>query len=188
MLLLGFALAAAEFVGQNRIAIDVEGHGRHEELAADIDLSRTVGWFTVRISDPGQAAQVGAAIDKRFANSLDETKAQSEKEFQMGFMKQIADINYIVTRILVAVFVALLFATGSTMMQSVRERIPELAVLKTIGFSNRSVLSLVLAESILLIVLGGIGCARDGAGGNRWSRIRSGGCVSVVRVLLMLDA
>lgn len=84
----------------------------------------TVGWFTVRISDPGQAAQVGAAIDKRFANSLDETKAQSEKEFQMGFMKQIADINYIVTRILVAVFVALLFATGSTMMQSVRERIP----------------------------------------------------------------
>ncbi|WP_411887960.1 ABC transporter permease [Hydrocarboniphaga effusa] len=113
----------------------------------------TVGWFTVRISDPGQAAQVGAAIDKRFANSLDETKAQSEKEFQMGFMKQIADINYIVTRILVAVFVALLFATGSTMMQSVRERIPELAVLKTLGFSDTRVLVLVLSESVLLCVL-----------------------------------
>lgn len=112
-----------------------------------------VGWFTVRIKDPTQSAQVGAAIDKLFANSTDETKAQSEKEFQMGFMKQIGDINYIVTRILIAVFVALLFATGSTMMQSVRERIPELAVLKTLGFSDSRVLGLVLAESVLLCVL-----------------------------------
>ncbi len=117
-----------------------------------------VGWYTVRISDPGQAAQIGAAIDKLFANSQDETKAQSEKEFQMSFMKQIGDINYIVTRILIAVFVALLFATGSTMMQSVRERIPELAVLKTLGFSDTRVLVLVLGESVLLCVLSaGIG-------------------------------
>jgi putative ABC transport system permease protein len=112
-----------------------------------------VGWFTVRIKDPTQAAEVGAAIDKLFANSLDETKAQSEKEFQRGFLKQIGDINYIVTRILIAVFAALLFATGSTMMQSVRERIPELAVLKTLGFSDARVLTLVLAESVLLCAL-----------------------------------
>jgi len=112
-----------------------------------------VGWYTVRIKDASQAAQVGAAIDKLFANSTDETKAQSEKEFQMSFLKQLGDINYIVTRILVAVFVALLFATGSTMMQSVRERIPELAVLKTLGFSDSRVLALVLAESVLLCVL-----------------------------------
>lgn len=112
-----------------------------------------VGWFVVRIKDPTQAAQVGSAIDKLFANSQDETKAQSEKEFNMGFLKQIGDINYIVTRILIAVFVALLFATGSTMMQSVRERIPELAVLKTLGFSDTRVLVLVLAESVMLCVL-----------------------------------
>jgi putative ABC transport system permease protein len=112
-----------------------------------------VGWYTVRIKDASQAAQVGAAIDKLFANSTDETKAQSEKEFQMSFLKQLGDINYIVTRILIAVFVALLFATGSTMMQSVRERIPELAVLKTLGFSDSRVLTLVLAESVLLCVL-----------------------------------
>lgn len=108
------------------------------------------GWYMVRIADPAQAAVVGQAIDARFANSQDETKAQSEKEFQMSFMKQVGDINYIVTRILVAVFVAILFATGSTMMQSVRERIPELAVLKTLGFSDTRVLVLVLAESVLL--------------------------------------
>lgn len=112
-----------------------------------------VGWYTVRIKDATQAAQVGAAIDKLFANSTDETKAQSEKEFQMSFLKQLGDINYIVTRILIAVFVALLFATGSTMMQSVRERIPELAVLKTLGFSDSRVLGLVLGESVLLCVL-----------------------------------
>lgn len=112
-----------------------------------------VGWFIVRIKDPGQAAQVGLAIDKQFANSPDETKAQSEKEFQMGFLKQIGDINFIVTRILIAVFVALLFATGSTMMQSVRERIPELAVLKTLGFTDSGMLLLVLGECTLLCVL-----------------------------------
>ncbi len=115
-----------------------------------------VGWYIVRIKNANQAAQVGAAIDKLFANSPDETKAQSEKEFQMGFLKQIGDINFIVTRILIAVFIALLFATGSTMMQSVRERIPELAVLKTLGFTDGGVLGLVLAECTLLCVLAAV--------------------------------
>ena len=54
-----------------------------------------------------------------------------------------------------AVFFTLLLLTGNTMAQAVRERIPELAVLKTIGFSNRSVLWLVLAEAVLLVLLGG---------------------------------
>jgi putative ABC transport system permease protein len=112
-----------------------------------------VGWYIVRIKDPTQAAQVGAAIDKLFANSSDETKAESEKEFQQGFLKQVGDINYIVTRILIAVFVALLFATGSTMMQALRERVPELAVLKTLGFTDGGVLTLVLGESLVLCLL-----------------------------------
>jgi putative ABC transport system permease protein len=68
-------------------------------------------------------------------------------------LKQIGDINFIVTRILFAVFFALLFATGSSLMQSVRERIPELAVLKTLGFTDGGVLLLVLAESLMLCVL-----------------------------------
>jgi putative ABC transport system permease protein len=111
-----------------------------------------VGWYVVRVKDPAQSAQIAGTIDRLFANSPYETKTETEKEFQQSFLKQIADINLIVVYILFAVFFALLFATGSTMMQSVRERIPELAVLKTLGFTDRGVLALVMSESLLLSV------------------------------------
>jgi putative ABC transport system permease protein len=111
-----------------------------------------IGWYVVQVADPGQSAQVAAAIDKVFANSRAETKTQTEKEFQQAFLKQLGDINLIVTYILFAVFFSLLFATGSTMMQSVRERIPELAILKTLGFTDTGVLALVLVESLALCV------------------------------------
>jgi putative ABC transport system permease protein len=113
----------------------------------------TIGWWIVSVKDPNQSAAVAKAIDKLFENSSDETKSQSEKEFAQGFMKQFGDINFIVTSILGAVFFTLLFLTGNTMMQSVRERIPEMAVLKTLGFSNGQVLTLVFAESLLLCLI-----------------------------------
>jgi len=112
-----------------------------------------VGWFIVKVQDPNRAGQVSSAIDTRFANSPDETKTQTEKEFTMSFFKQQGDINFIVRAILGAVFFTLLFLTGNTMMQAVRERIPELAVLKTLGFSDTGVLLLVLAESVLLCLV-----------------------------------
>jgi len=111
-----------------------------------------VGWYTVLVNDPAQSAQVAAAIDKLFANSNSETKTQTEKEFQQAFLKQVGDINLIVTYILFAVFFALLFATGSTLMQAARERIPELAVLKALGFTDTGLLALVLSESLALSV------------------------------------
>ncbi|NKF24074.1 ABC transporter permease [Solimonas marina] len=113
----------------------------------------TVGWWIVSVKDPNQSAQIANAIDTRFANSQDETKSQSEKEFAQSFLKQFGDINFIVKAILGAVFFTLLFLTGNTMMQSVRERVPELAVLKTLGFSDAKVMTLVLAESLLLCVI-----------------------------------
>ena len=88
-------------------------------------------------------------------NSPDETKTQPEKEFAIGFAKQIGDIGAIVTRILVAVFFTILILTGNTMAQSIRERIPELAILKTLGFSDGKVTALVLAEAVLLLLVGG---------------------------------
>jgi putative ABC transport system permease protein len=112
----------------------------------------TVGWYVVQLADPAQSAAVAAAIDRLFANSQSETKTQTEKEFQQSFLKQIGDINLIVTYILFAVFFSLLFATGSTMMQSVRERVPELAILKTLGFTDTGVLVLVLAEALALCI------------------------------------
>jgi putative ABC transport system permease protein len=113
------------------------------------------GWYIVRVADSSQARAISAAIDGRFMNSPDETKTQPEKEFALGFAKQIGDIGALVTRILVAVFFTILILTGNTMAQSIRERIPELAILKTLGFSDGKVTALVLAEAVLLLVLGG---------------------------------
>jgi putative ABC transport system permease protein len=115
-----------------------------------------VGWYIVQLDSAGSANRVSHAIDALSANSDHETKTQTEEAFNQGFAKQIGDIGLIVTAIMAAVFFTLLLLTGNTMAQAVRERIPELAVLKTIGFSNRSVLWLLLAESILLVVLGGL--------------------------------
>ena len=114
------------------------------------------GVYIIRLSDPDRAAEVAAAIDRMFENSPDETKTQAEKDFTIGFFKQIGDIGLIVRWILFAVFFTLLLVVGNTIAQSVRERIPELAVLKTLGFSNGSVLGFVLAEAAALCVIGGL--------------------------------
>ena len=113
------------------------------------------GWYIVRVADSAQARSISATIDGLFTNSPDETKTQPEKEFAIGFAKQIGDIGALVTRILIAVFFTILILTGNTMAQSIRERIPELAILKTLGFSDGKVTALVLAEAVLLLVLGG---------------------------------
>ena len=115
-----------------------------------------VGWYIVKLDSAADASRVAQAIDALSENSDHETKTRTEQAFNQAFAKQFADIGLIVTAIMGAVFFTLLLLTGNTMAQAVRERIPELAVLKTIGFSNGSVLALVLAESILLIVLGGL--------------------------------
>ena len=114
--------------------------------------NNNVGWYALSIKDPTQAAQVSRAIDALFANSPNETKTQTEKEFATAQIKQLGDIGFMVNAIVGAVMFTLLFLTGNTMMQSVRERIPELAVLKTLGFSDGMVTALVLSESILLCV------------------------------------
>lgn len=112
------------------------------------------GVFVVRVRDPLESERVAAAIDARFENTPDETKSQSEQEFQLGFLRQIGDIGFIINAILGAVFFTILILTGYTMSQAVRERIPELGVLKCLGFTDRTVLGLVLAESLLLCGLG----------------------------------
>lgn len=116
----------------------------------------TVGWFILQVDDPDQAEDVAQAVDALFANSSNETKTQTEKAFAQGFARQFGDIGLIVTAILGAVFFTILVLTGNTMAQAVRERIPELAILKTLGFSDRAVLGLVVAEAMVLVLLGGL--------------------------------
>ena len=114
------------------------------------------GTFTLELSDPDQAQQIAQAIDARFENSPDETKTQTEKDFNIGFIKQLGDIGLIVRWILFAVFFTLLLVVGNTIAQSVRERIPELAILKTLGFTDANVLGFVLAEAAAICAIGGL--------------------------------
>ncbi|MBT2143530.1 MULTISPECIES: FtsX-like permease family protein [unclassified Rhodanobacter] len=115
-----------------------------------------VGWYVSRVADPAQADRVVQAIDALSANSDHETRTQTEQAAMASWIKQMANVGLIVFSIMGAVFFTLLFLTGNTMAQAVRERTSELAVMKTIGFSSTSVLMIVLAESVLLVLLGGV--------------------------------
>lgn len=115
----------------------------------------TVGWYTVQIDDPDNAVTVAKTIDDRFANSTWETSTETEKDFAAGFAKQVGNIRLIVLSIGGVVMFTLLLVTGTTMAMAVRERTPELGVLKTLGVSDTGVLLLVMAEALLLAVVGG---------------------------------
>jgi putative ABC transport system permease protein len=114
-----------------------------------------VGWYIVRVQDPGEALRVATAIDQEFANSASETRTQTESAFASSFMKQMGNIEFLIMAIGSVVFFTLLLVTGNTMAIAVRERTGELAVLKAVGYSDRFVLGFVLAESILIAAVGG---------------------------------
>ena len=114
-----------------------------------------VGWYIVKIADPSQAQAMGAKFDEMFANSSAETKTTTEKGFVEGFAKQVGDIGAIMMAIVAAVLFTMLLVAANTMAQSVRERTSEVGVLKTLGFSSTMILSIVLAESVLIALLGG---------------------------------
>jgi putative ABC transport system permease protein len=126
------------------------------EEANQFGIKGRTNFFILKLADSSRAEAISRAVDSMFENSPDETKTQTEKDFNISFVKQIGDIGLIVRWILFAVFFTLLLVVGNTMAQSVRERIPELAVLKTLGFSDGSVLGLVLAEAFALVLSGGL--------------------------------
>ncbi len=114
-----------------------------------------VGWYIVQVEDPERSAEVAKRIDSQFANSSAETKTSTEKAFIQSFANQTGNIGKIVTGIVSVVFFTLLLVAGNTMAQSVRERTGELGVLKTLGFTDRQVMGMVLGESFLFAVTGG---------------------------------
>ena len=116
----------------------------------------TVGWYILRTAPDADPVAVANAIDEQFANSSDATETSTEAVFAESFAKQFGNIQLMVTLILGAVFFTLLLVAGNTMSQSVRERISELAVLKTLGFTDRKVMGVVLSESILIMLMGGL--------------------------------
>ncbi|MBZ5562629.1 MAG: FtsX-like permease family protein [Acidobacteriia bacterium] len=119
-------------------------------------LKGLIGWYTVMLNSPDQALRVAKAIDTEFANSPYETKTDTESAFAASWVKQFGNIEFLIITIGSVVFFTLLLVTGNTMAISVRERTGELAVLKAIGFKDRSVLFFVLAESLAIALFGGV--------------------------------
>jgi putative ABC transport system permease protein len=114
-----------------------------------------VGWYVVKIADASQAVAMSRKFDEMFANSSAETKTTTEKGFLEGFAKQVGDIGTIMIVISSVVLFMFGLVVASTMAQSVRERTNELAVLKTLGFTDGAILTLVLAESVFIVFVGG---------------------------------
>jgi putative ABC transport system permease protein len=161
----------------------------------------TVSLYFAKIADPAHSGPISESIDRLFANSTFETQTLNERDWLRGRIAQIGDLQFFVNAIVAAVLFTLLFLTGNTMMQSVRERIPELAVLKTYGFSNAAIMGLVFGEALLLCVAAagiGIGIAASlspmiyrqiGAGGMAfpvdviWTGIALSAAVAIVSSL-----
>jgi putative ABC transport system permease protein len=119
---------------------------------ARLTAKGTVKHFNVALADPRLAATAADEIDRLFANSSNETQTESLRELGQSELQAIGDLNFLVRAIVGAAVVALLFATAAMMMQSIRERTPELAVLKTLGFTDRAVFFLILTEAIAVCV------------------------------------
>lgn len=131
----------------------------NEARVADRD---TVSDFVIQIDDPKRSASIGHAIDTLFSNSPHETRTMSESQLVASQVERIGDIGFLAHAVTAAAFFALLLATGTLMTQTIRERTPELAVLKAIGFADRRVMSLILAEALVSCVIGaaiGLGIA-----------------------------
>jgi putative ABC transport system permease protein len=116
----------------------------------------TVRNYYVAAADPKRAAVVSEAIDNAFMNSPHETRTASFREMAQQQMQAIGDLDFAIRSIVSAVLVALVFSLATMMMQTTRERTPELAVLKTLGFSNRAVLLLLVGEAVVVCVLGAV--------------------------------
>jgi putative ABC transport system permease protein len=115
-----------------------------------------VGWYVLRVQNPDESPRIAKKIDEQFANSPYETRTETESAFAAGWVKQFGNIRFLIVTIGAVVFFTLLLVTGNTMAIAVRERTPELAVLKAIGFSDRSVLVFVLGESLAISLIGGL--------------------------------
>lgn len=116
----------------------------------------SVGWMVLRTTSPDLNDIVAERIDSQFANSPAETKTTSEKAFNKAFLAQLGNIALIVRLVVGAAFLTILMIVGNTMVMSIRERTKEIGVLKTLGFSSKRILRLVLAESLLLSFSGGL--------------------------------
>ena len=130
-------------------------YGYLSEVLREVGMSGQVGWYVIKVADPDRSPEIAKKVDAMFTNSPAETKTDSEKAFVAGFAKQIGNVGLITQLVAAAAILMILLITANTMAQSIRERTGELAVLKTLGFGDGRVLSMVLLESCCIALLGG---------------------------------
>ena len=135
----------------------------YEYLYEGSNQQITPGWFVLQLDEPDAAAQISSQIDAMFENSTAPTKTETEKAWQAGFVTMWGNVSFLVRAIGTAVFFAILFVAANTMMMAARERVGEVAVMKTIGFQNSVLFGIVMAEAVALCAAGaaiGLGLAR----------------------------
>lgn len=114
------------------------------------------GWYIFQVTDPARAAEVATAVDGAFRNSPSPTKTGTEREFNASFATMWGNVSLLMNSIGMAVVFAILLVTANAMMMSTRERGREYAVLKTLGFTDRRLFALVIAEAALLVGTGAL--------------------------------
>ena len=116
----------------------------------------TIGWMIVKTANTKDNERIIKTIDTQFANSPFETETKTEQAFNKAFIEQMGDLGFIILAVVGSAFVTILLIVGNTMMLTVRERTNEIAVLKTIGFTGERIFALIIGESLLLAVIGGL--------------------------------
>jgi putative ABC transport system permease protein len=149
--IVGLATAKKPQIDTNFMIFQYEYFDETRSFSKDM-----IGWMILRTASPEVNDRVVKTIDQMFANSSYETSTDTEKAFNKAFVAQFGNIALIVELVVGAAFVTILMIVGNTMMMSVRERTREIGVLKTLGFTGGRILSLVLGESMLLAMIGGI--------------------------------
>jgi putative ABC transport system permease protein len=114
------------------------------------------GWYAAQIDSAEHVSEASRTIDDMFRNSPLQTKTESEKAFQLGFVASLGNVKAFILSICGAVVFAIMLVSANTMAMSVRSRTREVAVLKTLGFTKQRVLSIFVSESVALAVLGGL--------------------------------
>ena len=147
----GIVKAKVEHVDTNFVLFQYDYFDETRSFGKD-----TIGWLILQTNAPENNDRVVKTIDSMFANSTAETSTDTEKAFGTAFVAQFGNIALIVFLVVGAAFVTILMIVGNTMALSIRERTREIGVLKTLGFSGGRILRMVLGESILLALLGGL--------------------------------
>ncbi|KPK59624.1 MAG: hypothetical protein AMS21_09840 [Gemmatimonas sp. SG8_38_2] len=128
----------------------------HYDYLYEISQYAQPGWYVLQLEDPSRAADVAATIDEHYENSRFATRTETERAFQSGMVSMYGNVGMLLNAVGLAVFFAILLVAANAMMMASRERTNEIAVLKTLGFSDKLLSMLVLVEAATITVIGGL--------------------------------